>query len=456
MTQTAQKQIPKIWEGALALLEKRLPEHTFRMWIDPLCASIKNGTLMLSCPNEFSKKRVRDNYLGQIEDALRKSRNGNDPMKIELKVSEEAEDSKKQRSSSASKQPQQLSFPAIANHTAALNLRQNFTLKNFVVGSFNRYAHDATLNIVESARVFQPVFILSGPGLGKSHLEQAAAQHAFSLDTSTRILYITASDFTDEVVTACKNGSIETFKEKFRNGCDVLIIDDVHFLGGKNRTQLEMHLIIDHLLNDGKKLIFSSMYLPAEIPKVDVQLASRLTASTISEISRPNFSSRTKILEATAATNGCEVPGGVIEFLASTLTGDICQLKSGLLGLLARQSILKTPLDIANAKLVAADLVKKQKAITPSLIKKIVCKYYRLTPKELVSKSRRKSIVRPRQIAIYFCRQYTDLPLQTIGKEFNRYHATALHAIGIIEKALKVGGPLAGQVEYIEKQLEAA
>lgn len=291
--------------------------------------------------------------------------------------------------------------------------------------------------------------------MGKSHLSQAISHFILSEHPSERVYYMTAEDFSNEMVQAFRHDSINKFKARYRNGCDVLLLEDVHYLSGKERTQIELALTLDTLFESGKKIIFSSCYLPVDIPKLNDKLQSRLSSSLISNIEPPDFRTRIRILQKKALHNGYEMPEDVMQYLAGELTEDVRQLESGLIGVTAKSSLLGTPIDLALAESVVKHIVRQRKKITIDVIKNLVCKYYSISMDQIVSSSRKQSIVRPRQIAIYLSRMYTDAPLQAIGKSFNRYHATALHSINTVERAVKQNSPVQKQVEFLRLKLES-
>jgi chromosomal replication initiator protein len=247
--------------------------------------------------------------------------------------------------------------------------------------------------------------------------------------------------------------TLDKFKDKYRSKCDVLLLEDVHFLTGKERTQVELSTTLDSLHDSGKHIIFTSCCAPREIPKMSDQLKSRLSAGLVTQIESPNFRTRVRILQKKAASRGLHLSTEVIQYLAEELSEDVRQLESGLIGVAARSSLLGQPIDLDLARNVLKAIAQKRKTITIESIKGLVCKQFKITAKDIVSKSRRLDIVRPRQIAMYLSRQHTDAPLQTIGKSYNRYHATALHAINFIESELKRNTPIKSQVEYLEKRL---
>ena len=440
-----------IWQQVKTAIKSRIPGHSFRMWIEPLeLSNCDKGTLVLCSPNFFSKKRVLDNYGALIESEL--SLISDKPCRLVVKLSEA-----KAYSGSKSEDTSQLSLPRlnVRPHNGRF-LRKDFTFDHFVVGGNNDFAYSASLSLASRRNAVQnALFLLSETGMGKSHLSQAIGHYILSEHPSDRVYYMTAEDFSNEMVSAYRHDTISRFKKKYRDQCDVLLLEDVHYLGGKERTQIELALTLDTLFESGKKIIFSSCYLPAEIPKLNDKLRSRLGCGLISSIDPPNFRTRVRILQKKASLNGYAIPEDILTYLASELTDDVRQLESGLIGVAAKSSLLGIPIDLSLAESVVKNIARRRKRITIDVIKKLVCKYYRISIKDMVSSSRKQSIVRPRQIAIYLARKYTDSPLQAIGKSFNRYHATALHSIGAVERGLKENGPVKKQVEFLCKKIES-
>lgn len=440
-----------IWKEVKTAVRSRIPGHSFRMWIEPL--EFKKGmqdAIILACPNYFSKKRVLDHYGKLIESEIQRA--AGMPCGFTVEVAEQKNSAK-----SVKDQDLQLPLPNInmRPHNGRF-LKKDFTFDQFVVGGNNDFAYSASLSLASRRNSRQnSLFLLSKTGMGKSHLSQAISHYILSENPSERVYYMTAEDFSNEMVQAFRHDSINKFKARYRNGCDVLLLEDVHYLSGKERTQIELALTLDTLFESGKKIIFSSCYLPVDIPKLNDKLQSRLSSSLISNIEPPDFRTRIRILQKKALHNGYEMPEDVMQYLAGELTEDVRQLESGLIGVTAKSSLLGTPIDLALAESVVKNIVRQRKKITIDVIKKLVCKYYSISMDQIVSSSRKRSIVRPRQIAIYLSRMYTDAPLQAIGKSFNRYHATALHSINTVERAVKQNSPVQKQVEFLRLKLES-
>jgi len=441
----------KIWNEVKASIKSGIPAHTFRMWIEPLqLARCDENRIVLYSPNFFSRKRVLEIYGSLIESEIKSVLGRECQLSIEISAKNALPKPK------AYEDPQLL-LPNI--NVCPRNgrlLKKDFTFDHFVVGENNDFAYSASLSMASRKNASQNcLFLLSKTGLGKSHLTQAVGHHILSENPSDRVYYMTAEDFSNEMVDAFQHGSINSFKEKYRNQCDVLLLEDVHYLRNKDRTQVELAFALDTLFEAGKKIIFSSCYLPGDIPKIDDKLRSRLSCGLISNINPPDFRTRVRILQKKATFKGYDVPEEVIQYLASELTEDVRQLESGLIGVASKSLLLGEPIDLELAQSVTKHIVHQRKNVTIDAIKKLVCKHYRISIKDIVSSSRKQPIVRPRQIAIYLSRKYTDAPLQVIGKSFNRYHATALHSIGIVERGIKKNSPLQKQVEFLCKKLES-
>ena len=439
-----------IWEETKAAIKLSIPKHCFRMWIEPLqIIKCTADSIVLSSHNFFFKKRVLANYGALIESELKRVSGKECRLFIEVA---------KTNSHSRPNTDDNFQLPLPNINVCPRNgrfMRKDFTFDHFVVGCNNDFAYSASLSLASQKKSLQnSLFLLSKTGMGKSHLSQAIGNYILSESPSERVYYMTAEDFSNEMVHAFRHDSINTFKGKYRNQCDVLLLEDVHYLSGKERTQIELSLTLDTLFESGKKIIFSSCCLPAEIPKLNDKLRSRLSCSLISNIDPPDFRTRVRILQRKAKHIGHKLPEDVIHFLAAELTEDVRQLESGLIGVTAKSSLLGSPIDLMLAESVVRNIVRHRKNVTIDAIKKLVCKYYNISISDIVSSSRKQSIVRPRQIAIYLSRRYTDSPLQTIGKSFNRYHATALHSISTVERGLKENGPTQKQVEFLCQRLE--
>lgn len=439
-----------IWNSVKALLKEKIPGHCYRMWIEPIsfCES-KEDTIVLACPNLFSKKRVSEHYKEIMERTL--STAAGRSVKVHLVLAPASSEKVL-----VHPDDRQMKFPAMDKPAAGGQLlRDDYTFDQFVVGKNSDFAYSAALSLAaHNQGNCNALYLLSNTGLGKSHLSQAVGHHILKTFPKERVYYITAEDFMNEMSDSYRSSSIHRFKEKYRKNCDVLLLEDVHFLSGKNGTQEELSNTLESLMNANKKIIYSSCYLPSDIPKLNDKLKSRLCCGLISQIDQPDYKTRLKILKTTAKSSGYAIPDDVCQYLASELTDDVRQLKSGFIGVAAKASLLGFDVDLSLARSVVKNIVTTREGITLDSIKRLVCKYYNVTMSDLTSRSRRQAVVRPRQIAMYLARRYTDHSLQTIGKSFNRYHATTLHALKVVEKGVKDNGPFQKHVGFLSKRLE--
>jgi chromosomal replication initiator protein len=440
-----------VWKKVKAAIQKRVPAHSYKMWIEPLQAGqSEDSAWIVYCPNFFSRKRVQGLYGEMIKNAIENALERE--CEVLFQISNKTNGTKPRIDDEF-----QMQLPN--ENTRPYNgrfLRRDFTFDQFVVGSNNDFAYSASLALASRKETHQnALFLLSNTGMGKSHLSQAIGHHVLSVNPRDRVYYITAEDFSNEMVQAYRHNAIDKFKDKYRNHCDVLLLEDVHYLSGKERTQIELALTLDTLFESGKRIIFSSCHLPADIPKLNDKLRSRLSCGLISAIDPPNFRTRVRILQKKVNANDYRLPENVIHYLAGELTDDVRQLESGLNGVAAKSSLLGIPVDLKLAESVVKNIVRQRKRITIDAIKKLVCKYYDVGLEDISSRSRKQHLVRPRQIAIYLSRRYTDAPLQTIGKSFNRYHATALHSINCIERGLKQDSSIQKQVGFFQQKLDS-
>jgi chromosomal replication initiator protein len=439
------------WNRAKTGIHKKVPHHNFMLWVEPLEYMAKQDEeIILSCPTVFFKKWLTRHYLGLIERELEGV--CGEPCRVTLKVSDAPNGN-----GYHGPEDDQLSLPHVTDRQPMLSaLHKDFTFDQFVVGICNDFAYNAALSLACSKNAcHNPLFLLSKIGLGKSHLSQAVANHILRNDPTIRVCYITAEEFTNAMICALRHDRIEEFKEKYRRQCDVLLLEDVQFLSGKAKTQDEVAFTLDALLEAKKKLIFTGTYLPADIPKMDEKLASRLSAGIISSIESPDLDTRVRILQKKASLKQLDISEDVIHYLASKLTQNVRQLESGLIGVGAKASLLNLPIDTELAKSVVKNIVRRSREITIERIQELVCKYYKVTMEEFLSRSRKRSIAQPRQIAMYLARRYTGKSLQAIGRSFNRYHATTLHAVGTVERLIRENGPVQKQVEFLSRRLES-
>ncbi len=447
-----------LWKKAKIAIKEQIPSNLYRLWIEPI-AFLETGEdnqIVLSCPNFFIKKRIQANYESLINNELSRAAgrlltfcfkingNGNGGSKKSSEIKEQGETS-------------QLLLPGV--RVQPLNgrkFRKDYTFNHFVVGNNSDLAYRAAFSLA-SKKMSEPnaLFLLSKSGMGKSHLSQAVGHKILSSQPRERVYYMSAEDFTNDMVHSLRNNTIESFKRRYRENCDVLLLEEVHLLSGRTRTQMELALTLDYLLESGKKLIFSSCYAPSEIPKMSDHLVSRLSQSMLTVIEAPDYRTRLKILRQKAASRGMDIPVDVAEYMASELADNVRQIESGLVSVISRSCLMGVPIDLKLAENVVQNIIAQRKSITVEAITRLVGREYGVSVKDVVSKSRKQSIVRPRQVAIFLSRRHTNQSLSDIGKKFNRLHGTVIHSINSVEKEMKRKGEVYQQVGIIEKKIES-
>ncbi len=433
-----------MWNALRERLRSKLPGSTFKVWIDPLTYAGNEGdTILLHCPNQFYASWVEEHYLP----LLKEDQGGDErPWKIRLCPVEKVRDAARG----------QLHLPNFApNELPKPKFCKRFTFDEFVVGESNRYAFAAcwaTAN--EEPNHSKVLYLHSNAGLGKSHLTQAVGQLLLNRRPRARLCYVTANEFTHQVVKAIRNNEMDAFKRRYRESCDALLLEEVQSIAGRDRTQIELALALDVMLDEGKTVIFTGNQLPREIPKVNDHLRSRLGSGLITTINPPDLTTRRRILHRKARSQGVVLDDSIVEFLAQHLRGDIRRIEGAVVGLIAKSSLLRHPINMDLAREVIKDLVGEPPEITVASIREMICSHFRLTKEEICSKSRKRSIAWPRQVAMFLARRYTDASLEAIGREFNRDHATVLYSVKRIKKALKEPGKSRHQLEFLMDQVE--
>jgi chromosomal replication initiator protein len=442
-----------IWDEVKTHVKSALPEKSFSLWINPITfVDQKDDVFILGCPNKFSRNWIMEHYINILEQKLNDI--SNEKYKITLKVQAPK---KRIPTPSIFKDSKQFTFPTMPIHRANGTRRLNnaFTFDRFVVGACNEFAYSASKAFAVGGKwPYDSIFMLANTGLGKSHLSQAVGHAIQRKDPNLRVFYITTEDFLNEMAFGLNNNRIDEFKNRYRRSCDVLLLEEVHFLSGREKTQLELGYTLDILANDHKKIIFTSSLLPKDIPNMTKALSSRLTSGIITTIERPDFNTRVKILEKKSAEQNLEVSEEIIHLFAQHLSRDVRQIESALSCLKAKSELLKEKISLDLAKEVIACHVPEQSGISIEDIQMLVCQYFKVDFQMLQSKSRKKIHAYPRKIYVYLCRNYTDETLEEIGRSINRIHSTVLYASEVIEHKMKVDRKVKNQVEFLSKKLK--
>ena len=418
------------WEKVREELKSRLGSEVVSRWLDPLVVTaVSDETVSLEAPNTFFRDWIISHYL----EALRAAASGR---LVQISLSSGFADSAPVISARpAIERPpaEQSSSPAWEH---GLNLR--LTFDRFVVGPSNRFAHAASLAVAESpAKAYNPLFIYGGVGLGKTHLMQAIGQAVLNRWSNRRVVYISSERFTNELIAAIQNKTTGRFRDRYRT-VDVLLIDDVHFIAEKEATQEEFFHTFNALYDAHKQIILSSDRSPKEIAGLEERLVSRFEWWLVTDIQPPDLETRIAILRKKAEESGINVPNEVTDFIAQQITSNIRELEGALIRVVAYCNLFNEPLTSVIAQQVLRDMVKEVSArITVDEIQKKVASYFQVDLVEIRGAKRQRSVLYPRQVAMFLCRRLTEASLPEIGQAFGgRDHTTVMHAVDKIEREI--------------------
>jgi len=434
-------ELPKIWEEVLGELKSKIGETSFTTWISPLKLSGSNEqNIELEAPDQFFKDWVQKHYLHIIQEAV-KLRAG-DNLLVNLTVGTAAE------MPAAENTP--VNHPEIK--TPAINLNSRYTFDNFVVGQGNRHAHAYSLAVANApAKTYNPLFIYGGVGLGKTHLIQAIChQIRNSSPAGIKICYVSSEKFTNELIDAIVHRSTSAFRQKYRS-LDVLVIDDIHFIAGKESTQEEFFHTFNTLYDAHKKIVFSSDRPPKEITNLQERLVSRFGWGLATDIQPPDLETRVAILKKKIEREPVQVPDEVIFFIAQLIKTNIRELEGALIRTIAYSLLEEAPVTLQLTKEVLKDLLREPtKLITIDFIQRCVVEEFGISLQDLKTKRRNKQVVFPRQVAMYLSRELTELSLPEIGELFGgKDHTTVLHSYKKVKEDLANNPKLKERIEKV-------
>ncbi len=441
------------WEEVKSYCKSGLPPNTFSLWINPIeYLGAEGDKIILGCPNKFSRNWVEENFGRMIRERFLNAGLGS--VALDLRVTPKE---KTMASPANALQPEQLVLPNLSEKrkNEGLRLNSDFTFNRFVVGASNDFAYSASKALAQVGTWdYHSLLMLATTGLGKSHLSQAIGNSLLEQNPLCRVLYVTAEDFANDMVASLKSKTIEKFKTKYRKSCDVLLLEEIHFLSGKEKIQAELGYTLDALANDNKKVIFTSALPPKDIPQISRELSSRLTSGLVTTIGGPDHDTRVKILTKKAVENNIIPCEEIIHFLASRLTKDVRQMESAVKCLRAKSDLLNATIDLDMAKEVVSCLTSGEQAITLEDIKKLIATYFKIDQNMLESRSRKKSHAYPRNIFAYLCRRHTHEPLEKIAQTINRSHSTVVYASELVERRLKSDNKMRHEVDFLNKKID--
>lgn len=430
-----------VWEKAGEELKNKLGKTSFETWILPLKPRFEESGITLGAPDAFFKEWVEKHYLGIIEETLKTT--GKHGIAVNIDVCAQP--------AAAEKENRTARIPAAAETASSANLNPRYTFENFVIGSSNRHSHAYSLAVAESpAKTYNPLFIYGGVGLGKTHLMQAICHHIKKNNSNAKICYLTSEKFTNELIDGIQHHSTASFRQKYRN-VDVLVIDDIQFIAGKESTQEEFFHTFNALHDAHKQIIISSDRPPKEISNLQDRLVSRFSWGLTTDIQPPDLETRVAILKKKIEREPVSVPDDVIFFIAQLIKTNIRELEGALIRTIAYSLLEEKQITLELAKDVLKDLLKEpKKLITVDFIQRCVAEECGVSLHDLKMRRRNKNIVLARQIAMYISRELTDLSLPEIGEFFGgKDHTTVLHSYNKIKEDLTTDEILKNKIEGV-------
>lgn len=429
--------LTETWQAILTQLENELSRPSFETWLkSTYLASMENNQLVIVVPNDFAKDWLKKHYYALIKEKASAVLNNEVAINFITpggEVNYQPLNNKKILKDSSNNLN-------ISDDYGLSTLNPKYVFETFVVGNSNRFAHAASLAVAESiAKAYNPLFIYGGVGLGKTHLMHAIGNYVLEHYQNYRVMYVTSEKFTNELINSIQNNTTVQFRNKYRN-IDVLLIDDIQFLAEKERTQEEFFHTFNTLHEADKQIIISSDRPPKEIPTLEDRLRSRFEWGLITDIQPPDLETRIAILRKKSESENIKVPDEVMLYIANRIQSNIRELEGALIRIIAYSSLgnRDITMDLCIEALKKILPSAQPKIITPDLIKTVVGEHYSLKLDDFKARKRTRSIAFPRQIAMYLCRELTDLSLPKIGEEFGgRDHTTVIHAHEKISSNIK-------------------
>lgn len=452
---------PPFWDGVLRRLGEEVPAFAVEAWLAPLVPETGGDGLVLLCPTPFHRQRVRERYLSSIE--VHAEKEAGHPVPVSLGLGLHRADlrvdvpAREARPGIAATKACLAALPALAR-LGPMQRALPYSFESFVVGPCNALAREASIALARGSQPgVCPLYIAGRSGLGKTHLARALAAEAL-LQGIERTVYTSAESFTGEFLSSIRAQKMPSFKRRFREQCDLLVVEDVQFLAGKKATQLELFHIVAHLLDAGSRVVLTADREPRELTDLDPRLRSQIAGGLVAVIEPPDARVRREILRQKAAAGGVRLPEDCLDRLVEGVRGSVRDLEGVLIQLVATASLMKCPIDrrlteVALRKL--SDVPPERATLEISQVVGVVAAFFKTTPAALATRSRRREVLVPRQLAMYLCRRYTEASLQKIGEALGRDHPAVSHALKHVEREILERAPLRYQLEALVERLDA-
>ncbi len=446
------------WQQVLESLRERTNEHNFNLWFRPIrLLGVEENQWKLSVPNRFLLDWITDNYLDIIERTLTDISRHSAQVHLQVIADQAKRPAKSEEERTEPKPETKKRRKSNKTTTMGAVINPRFTFTSFVSGPSNEFAYAAAKAVAKQpGQSYNPLFIYGGTGLGKTHLLQGISNEINRKFKDLRVFYITAERFMNDLIQSIATNQMAEFKRRYRDNCDVLLMDDIQFISNKWGTQEEFFHTFNFLFESGKQIVVSSDQYPQEIKKLDERIRSRLQSGLVADIKTPDLETRSAILRKKADLDKVEISDEVLTFLAKNIKTNVRELEGSLIQLQAHASLTGAPISIGTAKEVLKSYLQTLPVtVNCEKIQKRVSRYFDIRHEDMLSKSRARKLVVPRQIAMYLVKRYTDLSLTEIGSRFGgKDHATVINAINRVETLMADDMNLRNNVEALEKQLQ--
>ncbi len=443
----------QLWNNVLAEIELSVSKANFNTWFkDTYIGSVDDGEVVLHVPNAFVKEWLNQKYHPIVLKSLRKLRD--DVRSLSYKISKESLIRKVEEKAGPTETADKTATGSLPLHDTYINKEDNlnpkYTFETFVIGPFNELAYVASQAVIKKPGiVYNPLFIYGSTGHGKTHLIQAVGNEMKKLYPQKKVLYVTSEKFAQEFVNSVSSQKISGFKEKYRN-YDVIIMDDIQFLSNKEKTQEELFHIFNTLYEENKQIIFSSDQHPNYIQNLEDRLKSRFAAGMTIDIPAPDYESRLAILTAKSSQMKLELSPEIIDFLATNVPGNIRELEGVLNTVFCQVELKKRSLSLSEVRGLIKNSTKPKKLLSTKEVIKIVADFYNIEEQTIYDKTRRRDIIRPRQIIMYILREDFNISYPSIGQKMGgRDHSTVIHSCDKIKEELKVNGSLNQEINQL-------
>lgn len=444
------------WQEIKRKLQSCLSKGQYDLWVSSIeFVGLEGETAALGCKNRFHIEWIREKLEARLLAAVREFF----PLvrRLDYEIISTAPDPEESEVEAPQPEvPRQVVMSDLIKRSGPV-FNPRFTFDQFVVGTSNELAFATAKGLACGQQLYNnSAYILARTGLGKSHLSHAVGSYLRREAPELRVHYVTAEQFANEMIYSLKNGRIDDFKAKFRTDCDVLLFEKVEFLSGKEKVQDELVYTLDELMYRGKRILYTGNAFPKDIPKLTNELQSRLSGILAAPIEPPDYTTRIEIIRKKALAENAHLPREVIHFMAERVTGDIRQLESCLIGIIAKSNIQGVPVTLDLARQLTEMMLDRLPKLTIDHIQQLVCAAFNISLEDLRSAKRRKELAVARKVGMYLCRRYTTESLESIGKSFRRSHSSVLYAINDLTKAMQKDNKIKRQVEHVSHRLDAS